>query len=168
LIAGEEPELCTRLRQEGYKILRLDMVMTWHDLAIRSWGQYWRRAVRTGHAYAEIAQRSASTSVPLWQGEARRNAVHAIGLSGVLLAPVLLWLFTGSVWSLAAWIVPVPLVLRTAFRWARAESIRTRLLYALHSHVQQLPIFCGQLTYWLARLQGRRQTLIEYQSVEAS
>jgi hypothetical protein len=49
LIAGEEPDLCFRLRQCGYRILRLDAEMALHDAAILRFGQWWRRARRSGH-----------------------------------------------------------------------------------------------------------------------
>ncbi len=53
MIAGEEAELCVRLRQRGYKVLRLDDEMTLHDAAMHHFDQWWTRAVRSGHAYAE-------------------------------------------------------------------------------------------------------------------
>jgi glycosyltransferase involved in cell wall biosynthesis len=40
LIAGEEPELCRRLRARGYSILHIDHAMTQHDLHIMRWSQY--------------------------------------------------------------------------------------------------------------------------------
>lgn len=55
LIAGEEPELCVRLRQAGWKIWRLDAEMTWHDAAMTRFGQWWKRTRRAGHAFAEGA-----------------------------------------------------------------------------------------------------------------
>ncbi len=57
LIAGEEPEMCRRLRAKGWKILHVDRPMTGHDLAMTQWSQYWRRATRTGYAYAEVSER---------------------------------------------------------------------------------------------------------------
>ncbi len=55
LIAGEEPELSLRLRREGWKIVRLAAEMTLHDSNILRFGQWWRRTLRSGHAYAEGA-----------------------------------------------------------------------------------------------------------------
>lgn len=55
LIAGEEPELCVRLRQSGWRIHRLDQEMTLHDAAMTRFSQWWRRTLRSGHAYAEGA-----------------------------------------------------------------------------------------------------------------
>ncbi|PNW65191.1 UNVERIFIED_CONTAM: glycosyl transferase, partial [Euhalothece sp. KZN 001] len=52
LIAGEEPELCYRLRQQGWKIWRLDAEMTRHDAEMTKFSQWWKRNVRAGYAYA--------------------------------------------------------------------------------------------------------------------
>jgi hypothetical protein len=53
LIAGEEPELCLRLRRRGHRVIRLDCEMTLHDAAMLRFAQWWRRQARAGHAYAE-------------------------------------------------------------------------------------------------------------------
>lgn len=53
MIAGEEPELCTRLRGAGWRIMRLDAPMTVHDAATFRFAQWWRRAVRSGMGYAQ-------------------------------------------------------------------------------------------------------------------
>jgi glycosyltransferase involved in cell wall biosynthesis len=164
LIAGEEPDMCTRMRQRGYRILSLDCPMTLHDLAMTGWSQYWRRAVRTGHAYAEVSQRYRATTTPLWYREAQRNLIHAPGLVFLVLLAVMLSLWTGS---------PLPavggaallafFVLRSGyrFRWKTASGY-TALMYGLHSHLQQLPIFWGQLQFWRNQRSGTSQRLIEY------
>ncbi|MEM9139196.1 MAG: glycosyltransferase, partial [Pseudomonadota bacterium] len=43
LIAGEEPELCVRLRAAGWRVWRLDAEMTLHDADMHRFGQWWRR-----------------------------------------------------------------------------------------------------------------------------
>src|SRR5262245_13263820 len=53
MIAGEEPELCVRVRELGHKILRIDAEMTLHDAAISRFSQWWTRATRGGHSFAE-------------------------------------------------------------------------------------------------------------------
>jgi glycosyltransferase involved in cell wall biosynthesis len=55
LIAGEEPELCVRLRAAGWTIWRLDAEMTLHDAAMTRLSQWWNRSKRAGYAYAEGA-----------------------------------------------------------------------------------------------------------------
>jgi GT2 family glycosyltransferase len=53
LIAGEEPELCVRLRARGWQIWRLEDEMTLHDAAMTRFGQWWQRSRRAGYTYAE-------------------------------------------------------------------------------------------------------------------
>ncbi|WOI54459.1 glycosyltransferase family 2 protein [Parvularcula sp. LCG005] len=52
VIAGEEPELCFRMRKDGWTVHRLDAEMTLHDAAIHSFGAWWKRQVRAGYAWA--------------------------------------------------------------------------------------------------------------------
>ena len=83
LIAGEEPDLCRRIRSVGFEILHIDHAMTRHDLAVSRFGQYWRRAVRAGHAYAEVSRRFARTSDPMWRREARHNQVMGCAIAAL-------------------------------------------------------------------------------------
>lgn len=164
LIAGEEPDMWRRIRGLGFKAWRLDIPMTAHDLAMTRWAQYWRRATRTGHAYAEVSARYRDTELPLWASTARRNRLHASILIGSLVAAVLLAALLRSPWPIAGWLLLLLLVIaRTAWRqrW-RGGSPWTLLLYGLHSHLQQLPIFIGQLSYARAQRSGARRGLIEY------
>lgn len=163
LIAGEEPELCQRLRARGYRILHVDRPMTGHDLAMTQWRQYWRRAVRAGHAYAEMAARFRGTATPLWQVDARRNLIRG----GILLLSLLLAIGGALCGSLAipllvaaGWLA---LALRTAIKvgW-KSRDPWTRFLYGLHSHLQQIPILVGQMGYHWDRWRGQRRGLIEY------
>lgn len=55
LIAGEEPELCMRLRARSWSIWRLPAEMTLHDAAISRFSQWWRRSVRSGFGYSQVA-----------------------------------------------------------------------------------------------------------------
>ena len=80
LIAGEEPDLCHRLRDAGWRIWRLADEMTLHDAAMTRFGQWWRRALRGGHAAAEGAARhgDAPGALGAHGGQHRpHRAVHA-------------------------------------------------------------------------------------------
>lgn len=48
IAAGEEPELCWRLRRAQWKIVRLQDEMAWHDLAMDRFSQWWKRETRLG------------------------------------------------------------------------------------------------------------------------
>jgi glycosyltransferase involved in cell wall biosynthesis len=166
LIAGEEPEMCRRIRALGYKILHIDHPMTGHDLAMTSWRQYWRRATRAGYAYAEVSARFRNSGLPFWEDEVRRNRNRAVlllalGITGVLFSITFL-----SAWPwIATYAIFLLLALRSAWkaRW-KSSDWPTLLLYGIHSHIQQLPIFVGQLQYLHDRRLGRKRGLIEYKT----
>ena len=164
LIAGEEPELCRRLRTLGYRIEHIDQPMTLHDLAMTRWEQYWRRAERAGYAYAEVASRFRDSDYPLWSAEVRRNQIHAAILILAALCGIVFAVVEKSLWPLLLPVVfYLGLIVRTARRveW-KDPSLVTRLLYGVHSHLQQIPILIGQLSYYRDRRAGRRRRLIEY------
>jgi glycosyltransferase involved in cell wall biosynthesis len=164
LIAGEEPELCRRILGLGYRILHVDRAMTGHDLAMTRFGQYWRRATRAGHAFAEVSERFRGTGNPFWEEEARRNRVRAMVLTGLALGGVVASVVLLRAWplTLAAGLL-LALTLRTAWkaRW-KSNDVVGLVLYGAHSQLQQVPIFWGQLGYWRDRRRGRRRGLVEY------
>jgi serine acetyltransferase len=57
LLAGEEPELCLRLRQQGKKLMRLDAAMALHDADLTRFGAWWRRMRRGGYGSLDVVQR---------------------------------------------------------------------------------------------------------------
>lgn len=79
LIAGEEPEMCLRLRQRGWRIWSNGGEMTLHDIAMRRFGQWWRRAQRAGFAFTELAQRHGPAADAHW----RRLVRSALGWSAI-------------------------------------------------------------------------------------
>ena len=135
LIAGEEPEMCRRIRELGFTILHVDRPMTGHDLAMTRFSQYWRRAVRTGYAYAEVSARFRNTDLPLWDRKARRNIVHGAGLLGIIVgAPLCSIAFHSLIPVAIAVAIIAVLAIRTAikFRWKTADpatiaSVRSAL-----------------------------------------
>lgn len=163
LIAGEEPEMCRRMRMRGFRILHIDEPMTAHDLAITCFRQYWRRAMRAGFAYASVAERFAATEEALWQHEAQRNLMQGSLLMALPFCALGLSLYLRSSMPIA--VVAgffVFLVLRAARRasWKSPGQFLTLLMYGAHSHFQQIPILFGQLKYFRER--KREHRLIEY------
>jgi GT2 family glycosyltransferase len=164
LIAGEEPELCLRLRQGGHRILRLDAEMTLHDANITRFGQWWKRTVRSGHAYAE--------GFTLHRGEPGRFCAKQVrsnfmwGALVPLLALGLLFFSAGlGVLVLAGYAILVARVFRSARR--RGLSPRDARLFALFVALGKLPSALGQFRYFWHRLRGRRSPLIEYKGAES-
>jgi hypothetical protein len=168
LIAGEEPELCRRLRALGYGILHIDAPMTGHDLQITRWVQYWRRATRAGHAYAEVSERFRGSEDPFWTHDRRRNVMRG-GFWLASLAVALAASLRYGLFPLLGWSGILSLMtLRSAWkaRW-KSKDRWAVLLYGLHSHLQQVPILIGQMQYEMTK--GRRKTrkLIEYKERRA-
>jgi len=164
LIAGEEPEMCRRLRERGWRILHIDEPMTKHDLRMTHFSQYWRRATRCGHAYAQVSGLFENTADPFWTAEARRNRKR-----GLLLLWLFLLSFTACYLLHSGWplFVLALLILAAGARSAwkarsRSNSWTTLLLFGLHSHLQEIPIFIGQMRYRFARARHRKVSLIEY------
>ena len=164
LIAGEEPEMCQRIRALGFNILHVDRPMTGHDLAMTRFSQYWRRAFRTGYAYAEISTRFKTTAFPLWDRKARKNLIHGVGMLGIIAGAPLGAIALHSIVPIAAAVaIVVLLAIRTAvrFRW-KTDDLATLLLFGLHSHLIQIPLMFGQLKYQRNRFTGRSTKPIEY------
>jgi glycosyltransferase involved in cell wall biosynthesis len=164
LIAGEEPELCRRMRARGYRILHIDHPMTGHDLQITRWSQYWKHAARAGYAFAEVSRRFRDSDDMFWDAERKRNLLRGGFWTATLATAIvasLLWL---TIIPFALWLALLfALSLRSAWksRW-KSNNVVALLLYGIHSHLQQIPICAGQLGHALDRKRGNRRALIEY------
>ncbi len=168
LIAGEEPELCRRMRARGYRILHIDHPMTGHDLQITRFSQYWRRAARAGHAYAEVSERYRQSSDPSWTSERRGNLIRGSFWSLSLAAAILASLRFGFL-PFALWLALLFLLsIRSAWkaRW-KGASLWILFLYGIHSHLQHVPILVGQMQYQFNKRYGRSRKLIEYKARSA-
>jgi cellulose synthase/poly-beta-1,6-N-acetylglucosamine synthase-like glycosyltransferase len=150
LIAGEDPELSYRIRRSGYKILKLAEPMTKHDLAMHTLKQYWKRAFRSGHAYAEVHHRYRD----FWNLEVKRIAFRAlpviIGIAMLPLAFHVPWLFLAPLVGGMVMLRPrISLVGR--FQAALGISRREARIYAWHASLVVLPQFFGMLRFHLGR-----------------
>jgi len=161
LIAGEEPELCVRLRQRGWTILRIDADMTFHDAAMTRFGQWWRRNVRAGHAYAEGAALHGRPPERHWVREVRSNWFWGAALPVLALGPA--WpargisLVLAGGYAILGWKV-------ARFLRRRGFSGREARIGAFYMVLGKFPQMLGQVKYWWGRLRGKRSRLIEYKA----
>ena len=156
LIAGEESELCLRLRRSSWRIWRLDSEMALHDAAITKFSQWWRRQVRSGYAFAQGANLHGSTPERHWVWESRRA-----WLWGALipLACVIVSLICGP-WGLAAWLIyPLQILRRTR---KLTGPLRSRLQLAFFESLSRFPECYGQMKFVRDRILKRRGQIIEY------
>ncbi len=150
LIAGEEPELCLRLRGRGWTIWRIDAEMTWHDGAMLRFGQWWRRVERAGFAFAEGATRFDSRNERFRVREYRRILGWGFAL------PVLVLVLT---LALGPW--PLLLLLAYPLQVARLAP-RMGLRGAFFNTLGKFPEALGALRFVVQRLRGQPPQLIEY------
>jgi glycosyltransferase involved in cell wall biosynthesis len=160
IIAGEEPELCVRLRQAGWKIHRLGLEMTLHDAAMTLFGQWWKRNVRAGHACAEGAAMHGKSTGHCVR-ESRSNWFWGLVLPILILLPA--WQTRGiSLVLLLGYVVLTYRIRRGALK--RGMSRPDANLYARFTAIGKFAQAWGQLKYLFGRLSGRRSALIEYKT----
>ena len=155
LIAGEEPELCLRIRQKGWKICRLIDEMALHDANIIRFSQWWKRNVRGGYAFAEGVSMhgqkperhyvAESVKIWIWGG-----GIPLAILTVAMLKPHFLLLFL---------LYPLQ-VLRIAIR----KGVKQRLnwYYAFFVMLGKFPEMQGQLKFLLGKLLQSKSRIIEY------
>ncbi|GAB4526875.1 MAG: hypothetical protein Kow00133_15760 [Amphiplicatus sp.] len=158
LIAGEEPELCLRLREAGWRIWRLEAEMTAHDAAMTRFSQWWRRAVRAGHAYAEVSHLHRRSPRRIWARETRR----ALAWAGAAPAALALAVAAHPYFLLTLIIYPAQ-AMRLALKW-RARYGADAPAFAIFSVIGKFAEVAGVLRYWTNRLRGTRSRLLEYKA----
>jgi glycosyltransferase involved in cell wall biosynthesis len=161
LIAGEDPELSSRLRMAGYSVRRIDQDMTRHDADIHSLGAWWMRSKRGGHAVAEVAWRHREQrlfarhlrSIWIWGALLPATLFLALVFGGVRAWPVLL---SGA----ALYALQLGRIAKSQdeVRYSPADA----LLWGASCLVSQPPKALGALQFAWSRLLGRRKSLIEY------
>ena len=112
MIAGEEPDMGMRLRRLGWRLLRIDVEMAVHDAALARFGQWWRRARRSGHAYGELAFRHPDACDPNWPHSVRSIAAWGGVMPTLLLVAMMLALTVNRSWWIAAALLLLPWPLR--------------------------------------------------------
>lgn len=165
LIAGEDPELSLRVRRKGWIIRSINAQMGLHDADMHTFGQWWTRTTRTGHAFAEGAELHRSV------GHYRKEVRSIICWAGVLPAAIagvallgarsrLRWLSLGGValYPLQWWRI-------RRYRLSLGDDVDDAQLYASHVMIGKFAELKGVFSYKLNKARGTRQDLVEYRSI---
>lgn len=170
MIAGEDPDMSTRLRKAGWRLRRIPAEMTLHDAAILSFGQWWKRATRAGHAFAELSDRHPDVSDPPWRRRCRSIiawgvawpllvagsiGIAAVFDTGLLILPGLLLLL---------WVAQVA---RITARCRRHLPPRVAFASGFFIMVGKIAEGRGLLRYLRGRAGGPKAGLIEYKGAKA-
>lgn len=162
-IAGEEPELCFRIREHGYRIVRIDAEMTLHDAAMTRIGQWWKRTERSGHAYLLNYLKHGSKNAERYKYREVRSILMWAGLYLVLLFATLLMRS------------PIPLILLAllvASQAAKMTLAQPRIKgqygksatfrYCVFVMLGKVPQALGVLRAYRNSRAGREHRLVEY------
>ncbi len=156
LIAGEEPELCVRLRAAGWKIWRLSEEMALHDADMTRFRQWWKRTKRGGYAFAQGAYMHGAPPERHGVRQSRSAWIWGMGIP-VLTAGLVISL---GVWGLAMLLIYPLQLIRLALRGTR--SARANWWHAFFLVLGKFPEVLGQLNFMYNRLAGKTARLIEY------
>lgn len=155
VIAAEDDEFCLRIALKNWKLVCLPVEMAYHDTAMTHFRQWWRRAVRAGHGFAQVGT--------LHKGYFLKSRLRAVLWAGVLpVLAVVAGLF--SPWLLlvvgAAYLASY---LRNVKR-LRREGLAQRA--AMHQAVffvlGKFPNLLGILTYYWRRIRDSEIHIIEH------
>jgi len=155
LIAGEEPELCARLRKAGWEIWCIPEEMGMHDAAMVRFGQYWKRSRRGGYAYAIGASLHGAAPERLWVSRIIKALIWGLAIPLVIVLAV--WVFGPAALGLAL-IYPVQ-VARMALRQG-GDGFAWR--YAGLMMVGKFSETVGVLDFVQKTLRGQQARIIEY------
>jgi len=179
--AGEEPELCQRMREKGWKIYRVDAEMTVHDSAMLHFGQWWKRSVRSGYGAMDVATRFRRGKQGLFVDQVRRARKWAVGWPAAVVGAwglvMLIWALFGTLRNrrlaedlaaLAAAFVfaAAPLqIIRSAMQARpRAGSWRVAFAAGALTLISKWANYLGQRRYLEDRAAGRNTRLIDYKA----
>ena len=173
LIAGEEPELCLRMRQAGGVINRIDAEMTRHDAAILTFRAWWKRTLRGGYGAMDVFTRlrgkvpdhdlpfhHLTTSAISWTDRWILLLLLAAGFFAYLRGPIGLAL--GLLLAVGLWFFQ-------AFRigWGvrhRATSLTDAMVYGFFTMLGKWAQRVGQRRYLRDVKAGKIIKIIEYKS----
>jgi serine acetyltransferase len=173
IAAGEEPELCQRLREAGWKVARVNEEMTIHDAAMLDLGQWWKRAVRSGYGAMDVATRfrRGPGNDGLFVRQVKSARLWAVGWPvATVAAAVTFTLATGLVSGLLAALVfaaalPVQITRLTLKSRNRLGDWRTAFAHAVLTMVAKWAAVVGQVRYLRDSAQGQTTRLIDYKAL---
>lgn len=163
LICGEEPEMCIRLRQQGWTIRRISADMAIHDMAMTRFRQWWTRSIRGGWAVAEGVAMYGKTPERYMVRESRSGWLWGM-IVPILVIGAAWWTRGGSFLLLLGYGY---LMLRVyQYRRQREDTVENAKLYAFFCVLSKVPQAIGQMKYWVTRWRGQAATIIEYKMPE--
>lgn len=156
LIAGEEPELCVRLRKKGWKIWHLNQQMMLHDANITKFSQWWKRTVRGGYAYAEGASIHGQKPDLHWVKESRRAWLWGMAIPIFILIGFSFNVALGLIFLMIYPIQILRLMLKSQ------QKIKDAFTHSFFTVIGKFAEMVGQLKFFKTKYLNEKVNLIEY------
>ncbi len=155
VIAAEDDEVCCRFRKAGWTLERIPHEMTRHDANMLRFGQWWSRAVRTGHGFAQVGH----LHPEYFTRERKRVLVYGLAL------PVLMLIGLTALWWLVILVLAAYVFnyIRTA-RGLMSEGLIApeAWRHAMLLSLSKFPNLIGMARfYWRHKTQAQMR-IIEY------
>ncbi len=163
LIAGEEPEMCFRLRDKGWEIERIAAEMTLHDADVHEFGLWFRRSVRSGYAFAMGKAMHGRSS--------EQYCVHEVKsiVQWALLLPAIALMLSWITWGVSLLLLGGYYLLYKRVRNHRkdhGDQPQYAELYARYIIIGKYAQLTGCMRYWYDQFLGRKGELIEYKNTQ--
>ena len=159
MVAGEEPELCYRFRQKGWKIYHLGEKMVRHDAAMYYFVQWWKRRIRSGIAYIHGYYLHRNDKKPHELRENLRIFFWAFLIPVIIISSLFV---LGPIGLTLLSVFPIQII-RLFFKMAQiSDNKRKVFIYAVFTALEKIPQFYGQIIFLFKRLQNKKLSLIEY------
>ncbi len=159
IIAGEDEEIGVRLRKLGGRLIRIDRDSTLHDADMHSIKQWWQRAKRCGHAYAQVSEIHGAPPERKFVDNLRRSLLWGLIAPGAAVALTLPTL--GLSWAVfARYPVVAAKVARTAL--GRGFSAPDAVAWGVSCALSPFPEALGVAKFHVDRLRNKRPQIIEY------
>lgn len=178
MIAGEEGDLCLRLRRCGYRLMKLDISMANHDADMQRFLQWWCRSVRCGHAYAHGFDLHRKNPEHHKEGYKKRQVLSSMAygfcfpllllvlVSVVLIQPLsqisLIFVFTAILFVLSLYIRLIEKCVK--LRLVLGNSQSQAWLYGAFIALGKFPEAQGVSKYYINKMRGVTAKIIEYRA----
>ena len=176
MIAGEEADLCLRIRNLGSRLMRLDTPMTIHDADMKYFSQWWKRSVRCGHAYAhgyDLHRHTPRDGSGIYNKKSMLSSlVYGLVLPSLMILITLMLNSNpsdlGQLLLLTGLVLVVLFYTRISLKAAASKSTGIKainshsVLYACFIVLGKFPEAQGVLHYYLNKALGKTSEIIEY------
>jgi glycosyltransferase involved in cell wall biosynthesis len=168
VVAGEEPEMCSRLRQLGWRIMRLDAEMTVHDSAMTRLSQWWKRSLRTGYGGLDVYQRCANDEPRPFKKIIDSSRYWVVGWPTLMIVSSLLGYALGGGsgfflgLAIAVSVLPAQILRMALKRFRSGLPLFDAVAYSLLIMIAKVPEFLGQLRFFRERFNGIEASIIEH------